>query len=132
MVAHPFMPPPWFGGVVNDIPSPCGSREAATLRAVEQHFALVGVEVGDHAQAQALSRAGRAGDRQTFACRQLQIEGSRQPTTQVDNTQAGSRRGHTPFAYGRGGGGGGRAAVSSSLNSPASEFGEQPNMRADS
>src|SRR5690348_4720181 len=42
----------------------------------------------------------------------------------------------TPFPYGRGagggGGGGGRAAVPSSLNSPPSELGEQPNMRADS
>ena len=47
----------------------------STRDAVEAHLALVGIEVGDHPQEQALPRPRGAGDGQDRAPRNLQSEG---------------------------------------------------------
>jgi hypothetical protein len=50
---------------------------------------VAGIEIGDHAQEQALAGAGGSGDRQALAGGELDIEWAREVAEQVDDAQAG-------------------------------------------
>jgi hypothetical protein len=96
MVGHPFVPPTGFGGIVDDLATPGRGRERPALHAFEEHFALAGIEVGDHAQEQALAGARWPGDGNALAGGKFEVERPRQIAQQVGNAQPG---GHPPANF---------------------------------
>ncbi len=85
--AHPVLPPATLGRRVDHPPAPGRCRHRRASHPVQRRLAVMGVEVGDHAQHQALARPGRPGHRQARPRVEQQVERPRPLAPQAGQPQ---------------------------------------------
>ncbi len=87
MFGDRFAPPTRFGRAVDHAPAPGRCRHRVAFDAIEEHLALVRVEIGDHAQEQTLSSARWAGDGETLAGGECHVERAAQTVAKPDQPE---------------------------------------------
>jgi len=102
MPADGIAPPSGLGRDVDHSAPPLGRRHRVARRAVERYHAIVGIEIGDRAQQQRLTRARGAADGNTFAVGELERDRlERRVSEGADGQHRESR--NSIFASDRGG-----------------------------
>src|SRR5579875_436838 len=114
MGRHTIVPPARLRGDVGDATTPLRGRHGAPVASAEGDVALIRVEIGQHAQEQALAGPGRSADGERLARRYDQIERAGDQAAQTGDTQRrfGQGRVHARLSCTDGIGGQGSAMTS--------------------